>query len=161
MEINRPIYTADEIEVIQELSGKSIETVIYHNWVNHVADKDELNFLFAIELHFSDATTLLITSGEPDQPPRLCFNQLLIENEKKALEQQFNGQLEIVSAAPDVTTPWEDFLGVNITHVHADKEEGTSNFHADFLVLAFEEEKLIITTGEEGDGIYVAYVEED
>lgn len=161
MEISRPIYSVEELEIIQELPGKSIETVIYHNWVNNVAGNEEMSFLFAIELHFSDASSLLITSGEPEEEPRLRFNHVLIETEKNKLETQFNGQLEIISTAPDINTPWADYLGSNISHVHVDKERGTTNYHSDFLVLAFEDEKLIITTGEDGDGLFVAYADED
>jgi hypothetical protein len=161
MEIERPIYTAEELEVIKELPGKSIETVIYHNWINNVAGKDEVNFLFAIELHFSDATDLLISSGDAEEDARLCFNNFSIEKEKIELEEKFNGQLEIVSTAPDVDTPWADYLGESITDVHADQEKGTTNFHSDFLVLGFGSEKIIITTGEFGDGLYVAYVDKE
>lgn len=161
MEIQRPIYTSEELEVIKELPGKSIETVIYHNWINNAAGDDEVSFLFAIELHFSDATDLIISSGDAEEDARLRFNNLIIEDEKKVLEENFNGKLEIVSTAPDVNTPWADYLGVSITHIHVDQEEDTNNFHADFLVLGYGDEKIIITTGEHGDGLYVAYVDED
>jgi hypothetical protein len=156
----RPHFQQTELEALAQCVNCPIQSVFYYNWINTSAEK-AFQFVYAVELNFKNNFSLLITSGDPDETPKLCFNAVDIAMEKMDVDNSFNGLLTIESEEVTQKEPWSEWVGKEIDLVELDFDKEKKLYFADYMMLKQADNYLLIRTGQSGDGVDVMIIDKD
>lgn len=156
----RPHFQQAELEALTQCVSWPIQSVFLYHWINTSAE-NAFQFVYAIELNFKNNYSLLITSGDPDDNPKLCFNAVDVAVEKMEVDRAFNGMLTIESEEVTQNDPWTDWVGKEIDQVEIDFDKEKKLYFADYMILKQADNYLLIRIGQSGDGIDVLIIDKE
>ncbi|MDP1725627.1 MAG: hypothetical protein Q8M15_02500 [Bacteroidota bacterium] len=136
------LYTKEELQLLLGMEGKTIEKVLYHQWVNNAGIEGTMHFIDYMEMRFSDQTKILL--HRPDEQERITP---LIHVDIAALNadviKEFKGKIKYVTKDFSETLLWKDLIGNPITAVLLDEDEPGA-YTTEALVLEAGEAKVLI-----------------
>ncbi len=159
--MERSYFTTKDVDEIERFIGRKISSVTYYLWHNNANQDNGFEFLYALELKFEDKGELLISSGDTEENPKLCFNEIAIAEEQLKLDQTFNGRLTINEFDASDESPWNEVTGKVILRMEADLDAENKKFYGDFINLQTEQTVLRISIHPQGDGLNIELLEED
>lgn len=152
--LQRPHFSAHEVEVVESYIGKTISNVVHYYWKNKM-DSEGITLLYAVELFFDDNDFVVIHTGNTEEDARIRFSDTDMVSEKIAIENQFNGAITLDGVDVGKEEPWSIMRGKTIIRMEADLDKDTQRFFADYLIFSSKEGEVLLKIGEFGDGLEV------
>jgi hypothetical protein len=159
--MERPYFNQQDVDEIERFIGRAIAGITYYHWQNHSQEDESFTFLYAIELQFSDKGVLLISSGDPEEQQKLCFNELVIAEEQMELENNFNAMLSIEEFDANHEEAWEGIKGETIIGIEADFDKEQKRFYAEFVTVRTMKGAVKIQLHPQGDGLDIHLIEDE
>lgn len=136
------LYTKEELQLLLGMEGKTIEKVLYHQWVNNADAEGTMHFIDYMELLFMDHTKILL--HRPDEQERITPSiQVDIAALNADVIKEFKGKIKYVTKDFSETLLWKDLIGNPITAVLLDEDE-PGIYTTEALVLEAGEAKVLI-----------------
>lgn len=152
------IIDAESLTALHSAQGKVLEKVICYLWVNQINPEQPIDIIDTIEFIFTDQYRLAITGNEAQEG--LAVVQYDFDEQKKWIDQTFNGKVKIFKIDASKTSMWQGVISQMLIKVKLTKDKNTNQYYSDEAVLEFENKEMRVLKVHPLDGIILDYYEE-
>ena len=136
MEDTAAFFDLNNLQDLQRYEGDTLENVHYYIWFNPGKERDEPNvrFLYAVELVFEEAGSLLLRAG--DQQPCIEIIEAGVLVEKAEQVRQLHEKIIIHQHVAAAFPLWELAVGERLEAILL-SNDGTGRYYNDAMVFSF------------------------
>ncbi len=135
-------FRLEELEQMQSFENQTLEQVNYYFWVNQLESETmPLNFLFFLELVFTNLRSLLLTSGEDSEAIRVSNAEELVKTAE--VLRALHNRIVIQRVGAENFPLWADVQGKVLTTIQLSKN-AQGLYANDALLLNFDAQKILV-----------------
>jgi len=139
-------FRLEELQILQSFENQLTADANYYLWLNRPQEGSApQRFLYALELVFDNAGSLLLSSGEDSEAIRLIEAEELVETARRL--QQLHGQAVIQRVPAGGQPLWRGFIGKTLSGIRLSRNEA-GLFLNDALLLDFGERRILVRLAE-------------